>query len=249
METIAQILLNQRATDRTHLRRVARVDQDDTTSGSCCLLHRDHLVPRSVADGLRQGVVLEHPFVFKSSKAMMPNVFTSERLSLCAKSRRRLAMRSWIWATASRLLRQSGVSFSTVLSLRWARAKARSSFRKNRVVGDCCPIRKRRERLQSNVDADRLLGWWHRLHFSLDSETGEPFAGCGATNGQRLDGASDWPVQSNLDTANLGELQTIPFQSKAKLRISEAVVAALATKTRIARLFPSFDAPEERLEC
>lgn len=63
MNTNTQVFGNQGATTRTHLRRVAWIDQDDTTTGPLCLVRRvlNQLAPRCVCDAFSEAMVGKHP--------------------------------------------------------------------------------------------------------------------------------------------------------------------------------------------
>src|SRR5262249_36312298 len=106
---------------------------------------------------------------------------------------------------------------------------------------------------QPHINPNRLFAGWQRLVC--------PFTGTAHIPEIHvpLDGAgfhlSDHrAMQADFEVTNLGERKTgVPLfprptpacQGKARLRIREGVVAALALESRIARLFPVSDAAEE----
>jgi len=62
-----------------------------------------------------------------------------------------------------------------------------------------------------------------------------------------LDGAFDWPMDGSLHRSHHREVDATVFQGKPALRISEAVIPTLATKSRVTRLLASLHPAEESL--
>nr|WP_288020960.1 hypothetical protein [Tepidiforma sp.] len=68
-------------------------------------------------------------------------------------------------------------------------------------VGDLFTRGQRSEVLQANVNPHGALRWWQRLWVGLHAETGVPFTGAGAANGERLDSTLDGTVRNYEERA------------------------------------------------
>jgi hypothetical protein len=103
---------------------------------------------------------------------------------------------------------------------------------------------------QSQVNSDNVWCWFEKSWFCLTRETGIPIAGAITLNGQSLAFALAWSVQLDFDIPNLAQAQfAIAKQIKPTLGKREAIIAAIAAKTRIARFLTVLDAAKEGFEC
>lgn len=106
-----------------------------------------------------------------------------------------------------------------------------------------------KERLQSDIDADRPVDWGQRFEGNiLTGEAGEPFTRRGTANCYSLDDALDTTGKPELEGADVPDSQVFAVQLPAGLCESEAVIAVFALETRKAR-FPVAvgDPPEKSL--
>lgn len=119
---------------------------------------------------------------------------------------------------------------------------------KTRIL-DLLFIRESGKSSQPNINAHGLRRFWQRfIGRILAGKTGEPLACTCAFDTTCLDSTLNKAMKGSLDCTNLGQGYTAVIDSKTTLRIGEAVIPSLTTKTWISRLLIHLYSAEEGLE-
>src|SRR5439155_16549656 len=97
------------------------------------------------------------------------------------------------------------------------------------------PITGHGEAVQANVDANRGAGSRKGAIVDLAGEGHVPLASAGASDTAGLDRALDGPMQRDTYLSHLGQLHCLSPRAIARPRVAEAIIAMLATKSRVSR--------------
>src|SRR5258706_5517858 len=111
----------------------------------------------------------------------------------------------------------------------------------------CCPIREGSKRLESDIYPDLLRAFRKPLGVTFHRKGSRPLARRGTADGERLDLATNGPMQDDLEVSNPRSIQlALLVHLEARLRVGEVVIAVLALETWEARfLCMGFDSAKE----
>jgi len=114
-------------------------------------------------------------------------------------------------------------------------------------VRDSVTGRESGEECQPDIDPHDLAAGRQVLIGNILAREGDKPLASLALHRTGLDGAFDWPMDGSLHRSHHREIDATVFQGKPALRISEAVIPALATESRVTRLLTSLHPAEESL--
>jgi hypothetical protein len=90
------------------------------------------------------------------------------------------------------------------------------------------------------------INWLKPFRLTFNREGDIPFVGGRSANSTRFDLALDWTMIDHLNTADLGEANTVIMgDGETRLREGEGVIAVFASKARIAMLLTFSKTPKE----
>lgn len=251
MDTVREGLFNQTATPRADLAGVTGVNQHHPTCSIFSFLRRVNyqLPPRSIGNALGEAVILDHiPDV---------QVLKADDITLIYKAMAQVMAE--ISPPVGDALVDTGHDFVTpdpvgCSLLTFAQptldlGKGLFLLAEEAGVVNLLASREDSEGRQAQVDADIPASLGQRFWLNLAGEAGKPLASGIAMNDGLFGFALDRPVEPDFDVADLGKVQLpVIGDAKAKLRICQTAVAALALKAGIAWLFPILAAAKEALE-
>lgn len=255
MHTNTEVFINQDTTARTHLGRVAWIDQDDTMTSIFRFVRRvlNQLAPRCVCDAFGKAMVGKHSGCVQVLKDDQPVVVG--QLSPDLMSKVAAAVGNPFVYLGYRMA-AFGPQGRTLFSLRQSALRAGQGFfvgTKEPGVRYFLAVRQGSEAVQPHIYTNCLprVGLRHRL--DLAREASIPIAGSGAPDGERLDLPFNRAMQHDLDRADFGQVDAPVFavQREAKLRVRPAIVAAAPTEAwisrRLARLHPAKEGFESQV--
>src|SRR6266581_3489731 len=117
-------------------------------------------------------------------------------------------------------------------------------------IGYLFSIGESSKRFQTYVNAYRVGIFWQAERFYLTAERDIPLTCTTSLNSQGFDLATQGAMQYDFDMPNARSKELALFVDlETRLWVGEAVIAAFACKSWIARVFTGFTASEKCLEC
>lgn len=251
VNTVRQGFLDQTTASGAYLTSVARIDQHHTASSVLSFLHRvDYqLSPRSVRNALGKAMVLDHILdaqVLETNHVVFIDKLTAQLMTKISSSISNTLVNVGHNPPPSGALRRALFGLTqTALGL----SKGFLFFAKEARIGNLFTIGEHSEGCQSQVNPNVSACSGQGFGLDLSGEAGEPLIRRVAPDDHLLNLALNGPMESDLDVSNLGKVEfPLIGDAESELGVRDAMVAALAFKTRIARRFAIFDAVEETLK-
>ena len=252
MSSLAQRLAQPMATLRAILRGIGRVDGHHRPTSFCRFVGQDRPKrrPGRIVNGCSKAMIVHHAIdrkVFHGDQSIVIDQPTSQLMREVMPLEPQYAHAPGRPPGAPGLVPASLCRRPTAYVVPWPTPFLPGG--KKRGFGICWPSDKVANFASPTSRTGGLRACWQRRHRYGTDESSPPLAGRTAADRAGLRAAFQGSVWTHLDQAHLAQTKGPLFERKAgRLRVGQAIVAALALVARKARVFTRLAATEEGLE-